>query len=948
MNKVRISTNFNWEGKPIEVETKTTQDGKPYKIYDFILNGKQHRDSLNLSKKWINCEVTLKEMFNLVREGHPISTQLLTKEGQFFLDSPVAYRNAKNFVRSSVVMVDVDYGPRIEEVQAHNFYKQYGTGIYTSASHTEEKHRFRVVFRLETDVEDGEHMRFLQIALIEIFNGDPKCKDRTRLFYGAVNCWTEINEDRFIPDDVQARLIVRGRKLDKKKQSGFRIANGEVYTTQSELYLDPEQPLFLRNGSLVYLKDVKGHVSDVRCPFHTDKNGSEFLDYSEKSKSVYFVCAKCNNGRAIWPRRDKANTKFKEAMEEEGWDVIRYSERFVQPIEPYEGVSFVKSPKGTGKTYQLELLVEGFKKQGLSVLLIGHRVSLLKGMAQRLGLKFYLDYKDNGSKRIRPPLLAICANSLKMISSFAQPYDVIILDESEQVLQHMAGDTLLRDRERVVIAFYQHIQKAKQVYCLDADLGMLTVEQIYDLIGTRLPYRSIINEWKTDLEASMWDSKPDLIQHIYEAVKAHKKVFITTNSKKLVDREAINIEEMMPGIKILKITSETSKDLLSQAFFSKPDKFAKEYQVIITSPSTSTGVDINTRFDAVYGIFESKPSTHYDIDQQLWRVRNCDEQHVWIAPQYYNRQESWETIKEGILGSNERTNNFIGNYEERKSEPWVEKYLNLVSRVEAHRNESMNRLRENWARLKTDGGWTIKWVEKQEPTEKPVVASKEAHQLAYEKRIQSILTAHKIDEIYYYTLKNKKGLTSQEKGELERFEIERFFKVPVTQELITLYDDGFASAVKRYEWYTASWEELQTKDTDERLVNTHITDRHNLTDRFILTYTLLNTVGLENLSTDVEITKHDLLDFIETVRECKNKVEAVLGLAVKDRSEKDGYEMQVLNSVLEKVGVKLVNSRKVQWKDADGKKKATYYYRLDLSWIEQLEYYKQLRLTDEK
>ena len=35
------------------------------------------------------------------------------------------------------------------------------------------------------------------------------------------------------------------------------------------------------------------------------------------------------------------------------------------------------------------------------------------------------------------------------------------------------------------------------------------------------------------------------------------------------------------------------------------------------------------------GVFEANVNTHYDFDQQLWRVRNADTVSVFIAPQTF-------------------------------------------------------------------------------------------------------------------------------------------------------------------------------------------------------------------------------------------------------------------------------------------------------------------------
>jgi hypothetical protein len=114
------------------------------------------------------------------------------------------------------------------------------------------------------------------------------------------------------------------------------------------------------------------------------------------------------------------------------------------PVTLPEGVTFVKSPKGTGKTEEMKRIVEAADG---SVLLIGHRVSLIRQSCQRLALDCYLDFKGRlGSDR-----MGICLDSLKRLrAKGAGPkrFRTVIIDESEQVLSHFFSDTRCGDEGR--------------------------------------------------------------------------------------------------------------------------------------------------------------------------------------------------------------------------------------------------------------------------------------------------------------------------------------------------------------------------------------------------------------------------------------------------------------------------------------------------------------------
>jgi hypothetical protein len=85
-------------------------------------------------------------------------------------------------------MVDIDSGMKLEDLIDHWFFQLYGAGFYTTASHTEENNRFRIIYVLEEAITDRHMMKELYEGLLTIHGAaDTSCKDVCRLFYGVVN-----------------------------------------------------------------------------------------------------------------------------------------------------------------------------------------------------------------------------------------------------------------------------------------------------------------------------------------------------------------------------------------------------------------------------------------------------------------------------------------------------------------------------------------------------------------------------------------------------------------------------------------------------------------------------------------------------------------------------------------------------------------------------------------
>lgn len=158
---------------------------------------------------WTNCdfESVAEVVEMLTTDGWPISAEL----------DDSGYRDKEHFVSRQVFPVDIDAGMRLEEIETHPFYQAFGCGYYTSPSHTEENHRFRILFQLEAPMTDATFTSALMEALIVEFGGDEACKDPNRIFYGNSNAeYVECDDTKFLPTDIAVALIME--QLERKAQ----------------------------------------------------------------------------------------------------------------------------------------------------------------------------------------------------------------------------------------------------------------------------------------------------------------------------------------------------------------------------------------------------------------------------------------------------------------------------------------------------------------------------------------------------------------------------------------------------------------------------------------------------------------------------------------------------------------------------------------------------------
>ena len=179
---IKFSTNVQWRGKP---EKTIDVDGKQI----FLFNGKK----VYIGYNWQYHQVLFSELFEVVAiMGLPIAPALI--------DGADGHKTDTNFLSHSLAMVDIDSGMTIEELLQDEFYKDFGSGFYTTPSHTKENHRFRIIFVLESDITVASDMCLLYRWLFTHYkNADVSCKNATRLFYGTLNAARSEMTDRYLP-----------------------------------------------------------------------------------------------------------------------------------------------------------------------------------------------------------------------------------------------------------------------------------------------------------------------------------------------------------------------------------------------------------------------------------------------------------------------------------------------------------------------------------------------------------------------------------------------------------------------------------------------------------------------------------------------------------------------------------------------------------------------------
>ena len=365
----------------------------------------------------------------------------------------------------------------------------------------------------------------------------------------------------------------------------------------------------------------------------------------------------------------------------------------------------LKSPKGSGKTYLLEQIVDRAIKEGKWVLLLTHRIQLGEALCQRVGLPYLTEIKTVEYGTVLG--YGLCIDSLHPNSGARFNADnwengIVIIDEAEQVIWHMLNSaTCTNERVEILAQFKTLIQNNLsgdgQVYLADADLSDVAIDYIRGLAGFHVEPFIVVNDWQPPKQ-QRWtihnyeEKNPArLVRDLVHHIEAGGRPFISCSAQKLKSKWGTqNLEsyfqQQFPNKKILRIDSETVADPSHPAYgcIAHLNEILPNYDLAIASPSIETGVSIEcermdkrhsevpiafqlllqgigsslgkikrmSHFDSVWAIAQGV-QTADSIRQALARIRANVPRYLWATKRGFNKcmVGNGATVKKALVAS---------------------------------------------------------------------------------------------------------------------------------------------------------------------------------------------------------------------------------------------------------------------------------------------------------
>jgi phage/plasmid primase-like uncharacterized protein len=465
------------------------------------------------------------------------------------------------------------------------------------------------------------------------------------------------------------------------------------------------------------------------------------------------------------------------------------NKQLIEAIQQH-AVTLLRSGMGSGKTEVVRDLTK--VENTLTSAYISPRISLCGNAAARLDSEFYLDYKQGITSREELQTvdhLAIVVNSLPMLISqdgVLRHFDIIILDEIEQLLRHLL--TKINNKKLVLECFYSLIRRAKYVIVADAHLSNITIDFLSEL-RPHEKFLGIVNHYQVGKgkEVILYQEAGNVeIAALCELFRGGK-VYIAFNCKKRAKafyelvKAFYKDNPELNQLNILYISSDTNGETNVREFFSNPNQEAFKYDLVISTPALSSGVSIDVEhFSFVGGIFSHTINTPEDCQQALARVRNANVWHVHIS----DVKQSLPTDEETIASKWNISHPFDQYHLMSRlgvddsygfNDPIYEK---LCLNVEKNRAFLVNDFLSNFIKELSIAGFEIKYKDNNEIADFAAtyftVTGKKLEKKRY---VKDLLEAKDINAIEAQTIAQKGSVTLAEKCSKDKYDIKLAYRL---------------------------------------------------------------------------------------------------------------------------------------------------------------------------
>ena len=737
-----------------------------------------------------------------------------------------------------------------------------------------------------------------------------------------------------------------------KDNSGKRIGKSHLIPQLAKL-ATPGRVVYLvfdRDSKLKTVKAVNAAIK--KTGYLLQKAGCQVKVVSWKSdwgKGVDDLII--NRGRDCFAQA------YEDALDLETWKAkswtnltyptdIKVNSRYLPELNIASGTKLIgiKSPKGTGKTKALSKIVTRAIACGQKVLVIGHRVQLVKELCQRFGLN-YITQIDSLKNSLG---YGLCIDSLHGASQAKfDPQDwsnsLVIVDEVEQVLWHALNSSTCKDRRVEILKCFktlmQNVLARGQVYVADADLSDITLDYLISLSGIEIKPCIVQNIWQGDRHVS-WQvynyagkSPKKLVSNLENYIQQGGKPFICLSAQKLTSKWSTQtleayLKQKFPTKKILRIDSESLSDSQHPAYgcITKLEQILWQYDILVASPSIETGIsiDLKDHFTSVWAIAQGIQAENA-VRQTLSRLRQNVPRHLWCATYSFNKIGNGSTSIPALLSSNQRFTQLNIRLLQQSDFTYLddldtgfqaESLLCWAKMAVRFNAGAINYRSSVLAGLKTEGHEIIdadkfEFEQPEIKTENTLIeAITEISSQNYQAECKAIAFCADLNTKQYQSLKKKLIKSISDRRKLRKHELQKRYHLPITPQLVSLDDEGWYQKIRIHYFLTVGRSYLADRDTKvaRKLIergngSLFLPDFNNSQLGAIIgTLELMGIpVLLQDLSRELRNTDPDLQSLAAIAYNNRSEIKTILNLSI----AKNYSPITIVSRLLSKIGCKI-------------------------------------------
>lgn len=432
----------------------------------------------------------------------------------------------------------------------------------------------------------------------------------------------------------------------------------------------------------------------------------------------------------------------------------------------------VRAPMESGKTHQLAAVLERAGAANLRALVVVHRESLANSLAARLKLEVYTDYTAPDLRHVNRGLV-ICFDSLwkLAIGGRLPDYDILVLDECEQVLRHVTADHI-SNKAASFAALTHYLAQTPRFIGLDAHAGALT-RRTLERFAPQKRVRTLRHDFHVGAgrTARLVFDRDDAIDALLEG---DQPTWYSTDSL----RHTRDLDAHLDDPKTLTINSETSGGDAVRAYFGDPTGTAPRYDRLIASPSVQTGLsDDSHRWQHVVGIFSGAIGTPQDALQSLLRARGAPQLTIYANPVRRPIKTQADFMRE-IKAADREEDRLRGT----QGAATTLAYVDFKARVLEHESKARANFKGTLARELALMGYDVAVDLPRDLSAAELEGRRERkealHEAGLARYVADRVAAPRIGPEKAVELRKRSRLTQAERFALDQFEVRSFYALP--------------------------------------------------------------------------------------------------------------------------------------------------------------------------